>query len=248
MPFNYLGEYLARFLKRPARLEIFKFHYKVLLSSVNSVFFNRIIDGHIELWKEYKGQDNYLIGLTFPNCALEGDLSLFFSCNNIRLFTVNFTIAHGALLNIPTEKVVFVGRIQGEVGVIDLIKSATKNLNDICPRTLLFESIQAIAVSLGISDILGICAKEQIASRYNSSVADCYNDYDHFWQKHGGETIGNRLYRFPVPIVQKPLSLIKHNRGRARQRREFRHIIMEQVCATFKKECLLRPIPKECLL
>jgi uncharacterized protein VirK/YbjX len=238
--FKYTGKYLALFLTRASRLSIFEHHHRTLVETVNKNFFKNIIEGQIELWKECRGESTYTIGLTFPDYGMEGDLSLIFSSNLQKLFTISFTIAPGSLLDIPAEHVIFISRVQGVRDVFDLMQCSTKNLNDISPRILLLEAVQAIAITMGISDIVGICAKEQISSWSNLSVGTSYSDYDHLWQKYGGEIINNQAYRLPVPFVHKPLSMIKrHHRCRAQHRRELRKAIREQICNAFEKKCLV---------
>jgi uncharacterized protein VirK/YbjX len=160
--FKYLGKYLALFLNKSSRFIIFKHHYITLLNSVNSDFFSNIIDDRIVLWQEYKNQNSFDISLIFADYGLEGDLSLIFSCNSQKIFTMSFTIVPGSIIQIASKNVIFVSRVQGISGAFDTIRFATKELNDICPRNMLLEAVQAIAIALGAQFVVGLCAKEQI--------------------------------------------------------------------------------------
>ena len=238
--FKYLGIYLAPFLSSRARLAIFQHHYSTLAKYTNATFIENIICDKVELWRKQNGPNTYLIGMCLTKHTMEGDLALFFSCNSQRLFTFTFTIAPGAQLQIDSEHILFVSAVQGSKGHFDLIKASTKQLNDICPRVLLLEALQAIAIAMKISCIVGISAEEQSSYRFNPAGGISYNDYDYFWQSHGGEKANGQVYLMPIPLFYKPLMMVKSShRGRAQNRRLFRKRIMEEICETFKNKCMI---------
>ena len=237
--FKYLGNYLSLSLSRATRLAILEHHYNALVNFVNKEFMENIIDGQIVLWEEQKGQDRYSIDLIFSDFDMEGDLSLVFKVNSLNIFIFSFIIAPGKLLNLRYEQVLFITRVQGVGRNFDLIKYATKNLNEISPRTMLLVAVEAIATALGISGIAGICAKDQVSSVYFSSPEAQLNDYDDYWEKHGGIKINDDVFDIPVPLPHKPLSMIKQNhRSRTKRKRRIKKEIAAQVCQTFVQKCL----------
>jgi uncharacterized protein VirK/YbjX len=237
--FKYLGKYLSLSLSRASRLAILTHHYNTLANFVKDDFVEKIINGQIKLWEEYKGLDRYCIALTYPDYHREGDLSIVFYFNSHIIYTMSFTIAPGNLLDIPADHVLFITRMQGTTGHFDLIRHATKSLNDISPQKKLLVVIEAIATTMGISDIAGICAREQINFETISSRDVDSKTYDDFWRNHGGKIINDKLFHLPVPLTHKPISMIPINhRCRVKNKRHLNKDFMGQVCLTFSQKCI----------
>jgi hypothetical protein len=237
--FKYLGEYLALSLSQRSRLEILLNHYYIISCHMVDNFAEMIINDEFILWECFNNQNTYKITLRFPFFDMEGDLSLLYYCNSERLCIISFAFAPGNSLNIPIKQVLFITHVQGRGGHFSSYRHATKSLMDISPRAMLLVAVQAIAIELGLSNIIGISAKDQCALGRISPFEPFCHDYDEFWQEHGGEKINDNAFLFPVPLTYKPLSLIKSNhRQRTRHKREFKNNVMDQVRLTFGQKCV----------
>lgn len=243
--FKYLGDYLSISLSRSSRLEIFSYHYKSMNRLMSNDGIVSLIDGPVELWKKHVNDDTHTIEILFADYVLEGDLSLILKTNGELIYTYSFTFAPGASLNIYEEIVLFISRSQAAGGNQDLFHRTTNNLNHICPRKILLEAVQAIAISLGIPALAGIAANEQISSNkffYNESAR---KDYEWLWQEHRGIAhVSGGYYIIPLPLAQKPISeIVTHHRARAKKRRQVRQEIRDQVCLSITNN-LLKYIPE----
>ena len=237
--FKYLDNYLSPSLTTVSRLAILRHHYNVLADAMNESFMTGMIGGGIELWAEQKGRDRYAVALILPDSEYEGELSLIFTCDQTRIFNMSFVIAPGDPLELPSEQVLFITRVQGCFGRFDLIKQATKNMNDISPRALLLAGIEAIATALGIAGIAGICAREQISCHANSSIELFHRSYDFFWQENGGRKINDSVFYLSVPLSNKHVSEIKRNhRSRVKYKRQFKKEFTGQIGRNFVALCL----------
>jgi uncharacterized protein VirK/YbjX len=204
-----------------------------------------LIDGPVELWKKHVNDDTHTIEILFADYVLEGDLSLILKTNGELIYTYSFTFAPGASLNIYEEIVLFISRSQAAGGNQDLFHRTTNNLNQICPRKILLEAVQAIAISFGIPALAGIAANEQISSDkfiYNESAR---KDYEWLWQKHRGIAhVSGGYYIIPLPLAQKPIGeIVTHHRARAKKRRQVRQEIRDQICLSITNK-LLKYIPE----
>jgi uncharacterized protein VirK/YbjX len=226
--FKYLGQYLALSFGTAARLRILSHHYRTLaarLPELGQLGFPR---NELTLWSYRAESDTFTIGLCMPaRDYLEGDLSLIFSVNGVRLHKLSFTCIPGKEAGLEARTALLVGGSQGFPGTTALIREASKTMGEICPAAMLILALQALAKRLGADAILGVTADEQTSLRANPAQAK--SRYDAFWEMSGGERRG-RFYRLPGGVAWKDTSHLSNgHRPRARRKRELKERILAQM-------------------
>jgi uncharacterized protein len=226
--FKYLGQYLASSFDTAARLRIMSHHYETLAARIPDLRKLAFPRNAIVLWTHCVELDTFTIGLCMAaNQYLEGDLSLVFSINGVRLHTVSFTCTPGKEVGLGAGTVLIIGGSQGFSGTSALIRHASRSIGEICPAAMLVLAVQALAERLGADAILGVAAAEQTSLRENPEQAK--PRYDALWEMSGGQYQG-RFYRLPMGVAWKDSSHLSNgHRPRARRKRELKERILAQI-------------------
>jgi uncharacterized protein VirK/YbjX len=202
-------------------------------------FCANIITNKIVLWEQIIMLNLFTIHLELPNHDLEGDVNLVFRMNGIGIYYLSFTIVPGKILDIASEHVIFIARVQGVHKYYGLIMQCTKDFNYIAPSEVLVTAIQAIATALNIDSIAGITANEQLSK----GCGDFIFDYDRLWIKVGGYKINKQAFHIPTQPYERPLDMIKTNhRSRKRHKRQLKRDIYNHIIQAFEQKCCKKPI------
>ena len=118
------------------------------------------------------------------------------------------------------------------------IKLATKTLVDVAPGALLLAALQGIAMALGIGDLASVSATNQ--SLYSEQYDGVFRSaYDEFFTELGLAKSEAGFFLSPVPIAEKPLSLIKQgHKLRTRAKRAFKAEITLAVAEFFRESLI----------
>jgi uncharacterized protein len=238
--FKYLGDYLARSFTRDQRARALVNHYAFLNDNLVGGFLGRLSDAPMMLWQQEVTGVAYRIYLEVPtSCHAEGDLALVFRADETNIFFLSFTIAPGRIAGLAAPHVMYIARIQGKGGALDLIKNVTRNCHDVSPAATLLSAAQAVALALRIKDVIGISADDQLAVGGSSPSVLCPAVYDDFWRAMGASSISHQMFHLPVPLPEKPLSLISSNhRSRTVRKRNFKHEVSAHVEMVFRAQAL----------
>jgi len=238
--FKYLGGYLGTDLSQRERASILIDHYTFLKDRVEQGFFQKIVDGRIELWKHAVSNHLFRICVTFSRSNHdEGDLSLIFQSDHIDIYTLSFTIGPGSVAGLTANHAIYIGRVQGKGKGLHLIREATRSCLDISPSALLLAATNGVAMALELEHIIGIGADEQISGYADSRPEGLIHAYDEFWLASGGVRLVRNMYHLGVSSQEKPIQAIKRNhRSRALRKRVFRTLVREQVCGAFSAVAL----------
>jgi uncharacterized protein len=203
-------------------------HYRTLAARLPDLGKLGFPWNEIVLWSDRVELDTFTIGLCMPaSHYLEGDLSLVFSVNGVRLHKLSFTCIPGKEAGLEVGTALLVGGSQGFPGTSALIRRASKTIGEICPAAMLILALQALAKRLSADAILGITADEQTSLRANPEQAK--SRYDSFWEMSGGERQG-WFYRLPSGVAWKDTSHLSNgHRARARRKRERKERILAQI-------------------
>src|SRR5256885_765151 len=239
---KYLGKYLGTELSESERASILMHHYTFLKARVERDFFRRIVDGRLELWKFPVGNGHVRIRMAFPvTTHNEGDLSLVFQSGHTDIYTLSFSIGPGGVAGLDADHAIYIGRLQGRAGGLELIRETMKECLDISPAALLLAATEGVATALELGDIVGIGADAQLAARRDSRPEGLVHGYDEFWVASGGLRLDRNMYHLAVPLPEKPITTIKRNhRSRALRKRAFKKLVGEQVRREFSA-IALRP-------
>jgi uncharacterized protein len=237
--YKYLGTYLARSFTRSTRLAIQTNHYRYLSERVRENFLAHLFDHSPTLWEHSADNLKFTINLKIPRANdNEGDISLSFETNSIKVYEISFTIAPAHLLNTGIDQVLLIGRVQGVNGKYELIRQTGKACHGILPGRMLIHAAAAIGLALDIHAIVGLGNGEQIHKDW-ASRSEVEFDYDEFWQSFNSEKNRGNLFVLPIPFAERPLYQIKSSRrGQALRKRLFRQQLMEQVRAHFEERYL----------
>lgn len=239
---KHLGDYLGHEFSRADRAHALIGHYSILTSKVRSGFFDRIVDGEIELWRLRSEGNDFSIALTFPRKThQEGDLSLLFCRDEACLYTLSFSFGPGHIAGSGCPYAMYVARIQGKGGAFEAIRCATRVCEDISPASLLLAAAEGIALALRVEKLIGISATVQLSAALDSRPDGLVSTYDRFWLAFGGVPLGGSMYRLDVPMTDKPISEIRrHHRSRVLRKRAFRASVRDQVMSSFRSSVLER--------
>jgi uncharacterized protein VirK/YbjX len=237
---KYLGRYLGTDLSESERASILIDHYTFLKDRVEQGFFRKIVDGRLELWKHGISNGHVRICVAFPIVTHnEGDLSLIFQSDHVDIYTLSFTIGPGGVAGLAADHAIYIARIQGTAGELQLIRKATKDCLDISPAALLLAATEGVATALKLGHIVGIGADMQISPSAVSRPERLVHGYDEFWVASGGLRLDRNMYHLAVPLPEKPIKTVKRNhRSRALHKRAFRKLVKEQVCREFSAVAL----------
>jgi uncharacterized protein VirK/YbjX len=237
---KFLGKYLGTDLSESERASILINHYTFLKDRVEQGFFQKIVDGGVELWKHGVSNRHVRICVAFPIANHnEGDLSLIFQSDHVDIYTLSFTIGPGDIAGLAADHAIYVARIQGKVGGLQLIREATKDCLDISPAALLLAATGGVATALKLGHMVGIGADVQISASIVSKPERLVHGYDEFWVASGGLRLDRNMYHLAVPLPEKPITTVKRNhRSRALHKRAFRKLVKEQVCREFSAVAL----------
>jgi len=235
---KYLGKYLAGSFDYKCRGSILLYHYSFINYHMSKYFMETITKGQIVLWTTMVGSNIYTMSIDFHNFDNQGDLAVIFNMNGMEIYIAAFTFIKGITVSIDSDQVILVARVQGTKGTIDLIRQATKDLNDISPSAILVTSIQAIATALKIDNIAGITANEQI-DKYYMHTDKIFFNYDKLWISMGGDKVNEQVFRLPTKPHNKSIIMVKRNhRSRAKNKRQFKCHIYNEVIQSFQDNCL----------
>ena len=239
---KYLGRYLGTDLSESERASILINHYTFLKERVEKGFFQKIVDGRLELWKHEVGDRHVRICVAFPIANHdEGDLSLIFQSDHIDIYTLSFTIGPGRVAGLAANHAIYIARVQGKGKGLQLIRKATKDCLDISPPALLLAATEGVATALELGHIVGIGADVQVSAIADSRPEGLVHGYDEFWVASGGLRLVRNMYYLAVPLPEKPIKTVKRNhRSRVLRKRAFRKLVKQQVCREFRA-IALRP-------
>jgi uncharacterized protein VirK/YbjX len=237
--FKYLYGYLATDLSRAERASMLIHHYSFLKRRTASDFFDRIIDGRLELWQHAVDGREYRMRLSFPhNVDGEGDLGLFFEADGVDIYTLSFTIGPGGIAGLAVPDAIYIARTQGKGKGIDRIRTATRDCGDVSPARILLAAAEGIAHELGIEHMVGIGASTQI-SMSHGNPDELIKAYDEFWKAAGGAKMERDMYHLALPVLGKPILEVKRgHRSRTLRKRRFKKLVKEQVGKAFSAGAL----------
>ena len=228
--FKYVGQYLGKSFDTAARLRIMSHHYRTLADRLPDLCKLGFPRNEIVVWSHRVELDTFTIGLCMPATQyLEGDLSLVFSVNGVRLHKLSFTCIPGKEAGLEAGTALLVGGSQGFPGTSALIRQASKAIGEISPAAMLILGLQALAEHLGADVILGVTADEQTSNTLPANPEHAISRYDSLWEMSGGERHG-RFYRLPGRVAWKDSSHLSNgHRSRARRKRELKERILVQI-------------------
>jgi len=225
---KYLGDHLALSLSTSERREALIEHYAALPEILRGDGRARLSQG-ISVWHRDVGTSTPPLAITLEPSRLapmEGELQLRFS-HQTDLYVLTFLIAPGRVFGARSERVLFVGGVQGIFGARREMRTASKLNDEISPAAMLILAVQEIGKAVHVGEIIAIAEDDHISMGY--SPASIMFDYGRLWTDVGGERQG-RHYRVPFETPHKPLSQISlSHRARTRRKREAKRLVSQSI-------------------
>jgi uncharacterized protein VirK/YbjX len=236
--FKYLTlDYLGHGFSLSERAACFVHHYRRLYALLPDVCLRRVLQGNITLYEVSEDDHRFAItmGLSTPQDN-EGEMSLNLIVDGGLVFILGFTIVPGWVAGLKTPEILLITRLQGLRGVYRQISLATKLMHDVAPGALLLAALQGVASAFGIDEMAGINAARQRAAESEQWAISIEKSYDAFYLELGMTKTPAGFFFSPIPMKEKPLSLIKHgHKIRTKDKRAFKQDV-RLACAEFLKE------------
>ncbi len=166
----------------------------------------------------------------------EGEMSLeMFQGEETSIAILSFSVVPGRLFALEAASVLLVSRIQGRPGVFEELRLATKAMNDVSPRAVLFAALTGIAKAAGIDFVVGVDAGNYIAFLpENREMLE--RQYDDFFKALEAQGPADGFYVLDLRAPPKPVTLQKTgHRVRTRKKRQFKHEVSEAVARSWSE-------------
>lgn len=224
---KYLGDHLALSLETHERRQALIGHYSALPELLQPDVRGRLAEGVLLWTKELAG--SHRLGLFLEHSTLapmEGELQLRFSFKS-DLYVLTFLLAPGHLFGSECDSVLFIGGVQGGIGVREEMREASRLNGEISPAAMLILAVQAIAKVMGVDELIAISERDHISMSY--SPAKIKFNYAQFWEQAGGQRVGT-YYRIPIDTRHRALSDIPlAHRRRTKRKREEKKLVQESI-------------------
>jgi uncharacterized protein VirK/YbjX len=230
-PFKYLSRcYLVRGLSSSERATSFIHNYRTLNTLFAAPLLRKILYEHLLLIERPYDGHRFAFLFSIERTSFgEGELELGLEVDNQIVYTLQFTIVPGWVVQSNAPDVLLVSRLQGRSGCYDQIRLATKAFLDIAPPALLLAVLHGVAKLCGIEEMVGVSATSQLS--FPKDTADCFRSaYDDFWLEIGASKITPHLFSSPIPPRNKSLDDVRNgHKARTRKKRELKRQIAHDV-------------------
>jgi uncharacterized protein VirK/YbjX len=231
--FKYLStDYLFTGLPARYRAASFVHHFRFLESHLPSGLLQQRRPLEMTVFERQEGQNLHSVRLDLPprEARYEGESRLGWLVDGVLVYSLQFSIIPGWVVQSKERDVVFILRVQGIKGQYEQIRSITRALRDVAPPALLMAALQGMASAWGIREMAGISARSQYC--YEESAAAVFTQtYDDFFLSLGAARTTSDFFSCPLPLPAKPLDLIGNgHRSRTIKKRAFKLQIAEEVC------------------
>ncbi|MGA8172973.1 MAG: DUF535 family protein [Methylocystis sp.] len=239
-PFKHISEpYLAHGLTPSNRINSLVHNYNFLDENISELFLRDMVNGLIPVYDTVVNDSHYsvVIGLSGPPFK-EGEMSLELHLDGFRIFVMSFSFVNSSIIDAGSRSnSILISRMQGGRGCFNLIKAATKDLQDTSPPHILFAALNGVAVALNIDFIFGTSAAKHVCgAKHNAELFQ--SAYDDFFKSVGATEAVNGFFRFDVPVGNKQIELIKRaHRSRTKKKRRFKSTISEHARLIIQRNC-----------
>lgn len=231
-PFKYLSTlYLVRGLTATERAQCFLHHYRFVQNRLCCGILRDALRGDTSLVELHRDGHAFAVTLGPPaeNAVWEGEMAVSLRFNGEPIYSVQFAVVPGWLLESHERDVLVILRIQGVKGRWEDIRAATRALHDVAPPALLVAGLIGIAMAWDIRRLGGISASSQFSREH--CPPDLVRTYDDFFASLGASRISKQFFATPIPLKEKALDEITNgHKARTRKKRLFKSMVTHEVC------------------
>lgn len=229
------GNYLSIQFSIKEKIDIVKHHHLLMCTKFTDHFLDSMAHKGICLWHKTTGSGQHVIMLSSSlnnRLFLEGELVLEYRFNNSLVYRMIFTVVPAQVVDKPSGDYIFIGSSQGAINSRERFKLCEKENHRIRPDSMLIITLQAFAAKNGISNIIGICAENQVSLTYISNYSAFLFSYEELWLRCGAE-IQQGHYVLPIIPYVKDKSIRNNYRSQDRKRQLMRTEIYETIKNNF---------------
>lgn len=231
-PFKYLSTlYLVRGLTARERARCFLHHYRYIQERLGNGIVSESLLRDTPLIELHEAGHTCVITMAPPSedALWEGELALTLWFDGAPLYSLQFAVVPGSVLQSQEKDVIVILRIQGVKGRFDEIRAATRIMRDVAPPALLVAALIGISNAWGIRLLGGISASSQF-SRDHCSPA-LARTYDEFFSSLGASRVSAEFFVIPLPLKEKAIEEITNgHKARTRKKRLLKEMISDEVC------------------
>jgi uncharacterized protein VirK/YbjX len=231
-------DYIARGLSVEQHAACFLHHYRRLPDVLSPELLRGVLFDDVIVDEIHADEHCFTVklGLSRP-WDNEGELSLNFEVDGQLVFILSFTIVPGWVVQSEFDEVVLISRLQGVKGRFAEIQLATRSLHDVAPPAVLVAALCGFADVYGIRGMAGVNAHMKPEFHLCEGEAEhIHQAYDKFLTELGGIRAPSGFYLAPIPLPEKPLSLIKKgHKTRTRVKRAFKHEVAARICGWLRE-------------
>ena len=236
--YRYTLPYLCNSLGWHERWAALKSHYAFIGSALTPEFSQLVLDDTVEVWRQEAAAHVFSVsiqGLCLETRHREGELTLCFKADGEPIYKLSFSFVELAALGLPRSSLmrcsrhaIYVGRVQGISGAMNLIRQATVELGDIAPADLLMSVVFGMSQALNIDTVLGVtdegCVSQAAIARSGSSFS-----YAVFWDRFGGLALRGDHTLIKLPLQEKPIEdIASKHRKRNLRKRDYKNAVAMQ--------------------
>ncbi|MGC2638563.1 MAG: DUF535 family protein [Acidobacteriaceae bacterium] len=231
-PFKYLStSYLFPGLSATERAQCFLHHYRYVQDHLDCGILREALQRDTVLLElsQVGHSSAVTIGPPAENALWEGELALALWFDGEPLYSLQFAIVPGWVLQSQEKNAFVILRIQGVKGRLDEIRAATRVLQDIAPPALLVAALAGIAKAWDIRLLGGISALSQFSREHCSAAL--MRTYDEFFATLGATQVSDNFFATAIPLKEKAIDEITNgHKARTRKKRLFKAMVTEEVC------------------
>ena len=203
--FKCFGYYLSRQFSIKQKIKIVQHHHLFMCTKFKDNFLDSLFLEGICLWNITTESGKHTISLSpslNKKSFLEGELELAYKFNDSILYRFIFTIIPAQIIDKTNADYIFIGSSQGAKNSRDILTLCEKENNRIRPQSVLIIALQALASKTGISNIVGICAKNQVSLDFISNYSDFSFSYEDLWIRCGAEIQQENYILTNFPVIK----------------------------------------------
>ncbi|WP_413734892.1 VirK/YbjX family protein [Sodalis sp. RH21] len=199
-PYLYLG------LPASQRCATLLSHYNFVENIANSAVRNAFLSQTGDVVAAFSGKEGEMFTLRLGSLGKserEGEATLFFDMDDIRLAALTFSVTSR-----PAGRALVIGGLQGAHRDTphETIKLATKACYGLFPKRMLIECLQLMAGQWGIKRILAVNDRSHIfrSLRYRHRKRTVFlASYNEFWDSISATPYSSSLYDVPLSLPRK---------------------------------------------
>lgn len=223
--FSALSSHISRSIPADQVLPVLIDNYSFLLMHFSKESIDKIFSTGLECWTQ--GIFNIQL-IKIKDFDFEGSFALIFNVDSTCIYTLSFSFFQQLNESGMYSWALYIGRKQGQAGMLDKFRMTAKTFNDNKIVTLVLAAAEGLALALGIKSLIGVCTENQLSyqEQQTQSKEHFITSYNSYWETQESLKLSNGDYLMPIPLSLKLIEKIPaHHKKRTLLKRKTRHEI-----------------------